>query len=230
MTFVVSNLYGRLDKFEKLVNKINLKDSDVLYVLGNIVDFGEQSIELINDLSTRYQVYSVLGEHDYKAYLLLSEFDRILREGGAPSVSFSKEMIAWAQNGGQATLEAFQKADADSKEGFLDYLSDLPVFEEVTLKNGKEFILTCRGIDNFDKNIDLYDYELDDFMNGYLDIEKTYFTDKTMVVGYLDYEHTPAGRAGKINAKNNNIALACDMSENDDVVCVCLETNDEYYV
>ena len=230
MTFVVSNLYGRLDKFERLVNKINLKDSDVLYVLGNIVDFGEQSIELVNDLSTRYNVYSVLGEHDYKAYLLLSEFDRILREGGAPSLSFSKEMIAWAQNGGQATLEAFQKADADSKEGFLDYLSDLPVFEEVTLKNGKEFILTCRGIDNFDKNIDLYDYELDDFMNGYLDIEKTYFTDKTMVVGYLDYEHTPAGRAGKINAKNNNIALACDMSENDDVVCVCLETNDEYYV
>ena len=230
MTFVVSNLYGRLDKFEKLVNKINLKDSDVLYVLGNIVDFGEQSIELINDLSTRYNVYSVLGEHDYKAYLLLSEFDRILREGGAPSVSFSKEMIAWAQNGGQATLEAFQKADADSKEGFLDYLSDLPVFEEVILKNGKEFVLTCRGIDNFDKDTDLYDYDLDDFMNGYLDIEKTYFTDKTMVVGYLDYEHTPVGRAGKINAKNNNIALACDMSENDDVVCVCLETNDEYYV
>ena len=230
MTFVVSNLYGRLDKFEKLINKIKLKDSDNLYILGNIVDFGEQSIELVNDLSTRYNVYSVLGEHDYKAYLLLSEFDRILREGGAPSVSFSKEMIAWAQNGGQATLEAFQKADVDSKEGFLDYLSDLPVFEEISLKNGKEFVLTCRGIDNFDKNTDLYDYELDDFMNGYLDIEKTYFSDKTMVVGYLDYEHTPAGRAGKINAKNNNIALACDMSENDDVLCVCLETNDEYYV
>ncbi len=230
MTFVVSNLYGRLDKFEKLINKINLKDSDNLYILGNIVDFGEQSIELVNDLATRYNVYSVLGEHDYKAYLLLSEFDRILREGGAPSVSFSKEMIAWAQNGGQATLEAFQKTDVDSKEGFLDYLSDLPVFEEISLKNGKEFVLTCRGIDNFDENIDLYDYELDDFMNGYLDIEKTYFSDKTMVVGYLDYEHTPTGRAGKINAKNNNIALACDMSENDDVVCVCLETNDEYYV
>lgn len=230
MTFVVSNLYGRLDKFEKLINKINLKESDTLYILGNIVDYGEQSIELVNDISTRYNVYSVLGEHDYKAYLLLSEFDRILKEGGAPSVSFTKEMIAWSQNGGQATLEAFQKADADSKEGFLDYLSDLPVFEETTLKNGKEFVLTCRGIDNFNKNTDLYDYELDDFMNGYLDIEKTYYNNKTLIVGYLDYEHTPAGRAGKVTAKNNNIALACDMSENDDLVCVCLETNDEYYV
>lgn len=230
MTFVVSNLYGRLDKFEQLIKKINLKDSDILYVLGNIVDYGEKSIELVNDLSTRYNVYSVLGEHDYKAYMLLSEFDRILKEGGAPSMSFTKDMIAWSQEGGQATLESFQKADADSKEGFLDYLSDLPVFEEAILKNGKEFVLTCRGIDNFNKDTDLYDYELDNFMNGYLDIERTYFKDKVMVVGYLDYEHTPAGRAGKVTAKNNNIALACDMSENDEVVCVCLETNDEYYV
>lgn len=230
MTFVASNLYGRMDKFEKLIKKINLKDSDILYILGNIVDFGENSIELVNELSAQYNVYTVLGEHDYKAYLLLSEFDRIIREGGAPSLNFSKEMIEWCQNGGQSTLEAFKDADADEKEGFLDYLSDLPVFEEVTLKNGKEFVLTCRGIDNFDKNTDLYDYELDDFMNGYLDIEKTYFDNKTMVVGYVDYEHTPAGRAGKVNARNNNIALACDMSENDDVVCVCLETNEEYYV
>ncbi len=229
MTFVASNLYGRLDKFEKLIKKINLKDSDILYILGNIVDFGEDSIELVNELSAQYNVYSVLGEHDYKAYLLLSEFDRIIREGGAPSVSFSKEMIAWAQNGGQATLEAFKSADADSKEGFLDYLSDLPVFEEVDIK-GKQYVLTCRGIANFEGDKDLYDYELDSFMEGYLDIEKTYFESKKMVVGYLDYEHTPAGRAGKINAKNNNIALACDMSENDDVVCICLETNDEYYV
>ena len=230
MTYVVSNLYGRLDKYEKLIKKINLKESDTLYILGNIVDHGEQSIELVNELSAQYNVYSVLGEHDYKAYLLLSEFDRILKEGGAPSASFSREMIAWAQDGGQATLEAFQSADEDSKEGFLDYLSDLPVFEEVKLKSGKEFVLICRGIDNFNKDTDLYDYELEDFMNGFIDIEKNYYGDKTLVVGYLDYEHTPAGRAGKVTAKNNNIALACDMSENDDVVCVCLETNDEYYV
>ena len=124
MTYVASNLYGRLDKYEKLISKINLKESDTLYILGNVVDYGDQSIELVNELSAQYNVFTVLGEHDYKAYLLLSEFDRILREGGAPSISFSKEMIAWAQEGGQATLEAFKNADADSKEGFLDYLSD----------------------------------------------------------------------------------------------------------
>ena len=45
MTYVVSNLYGRLDKYEKLIKKINLKERDVLYVLGNIVA-SENKVEL----------------------------------------------------------------------------------------------------------------------------------------------------------------------------------------
>ena len=56
MTYVVSNLYGRFDKYEKLLKKINLKDSDVLYILGNIVDYGEDSIKLVNELSAQYNV------------------------------------------------------------------------------------------------------------------------------------------------------------------------------
>ena len=128
MTYAVSNLYGRLDKFEKLAKKINFKDRDVMYVLGNIVDFGEDSVSIVNELSTRYNVYCVLGEHDYKAYMLLSEFDRILKNGQAPSADFSLNMIEWAQNGGQATLEAFKDADSDEKEGFLEFLSDLVQF------------------------------------------------------------------------------------------------------
>ena len=45
-----------------------------------------------------------------------------------------------------------------------------------------------------------------------------------------DFIVYPMHGAGKINAKGTNIALACDMSESDEVVCICLETNDEYYV
>ncbi len=229
MTYVVSNLYGRHDKFEKLLSKIRFGDRDIMYVLGNIVDHGEESVQLVEDLSMRVNVYCVLGEHDYRAYLMLSEFDRILREGGAPTPDFAAEMIKWAQNGGQPTLEAFKSADADTREGFLEFLSDLPVFEEAEA-GGREYVLTCRGIKDFFANKDLYDYELDAFLDAHIDLEREYYSDKTTVVGYLDYEHTPAGRAGKVNRAKNNIALACDMSENEDAVCVCLETNEEYYV
>jgi serine/threonine protein phosphatase 1 len=49
MTYVVSNLYGRFDKYEKLIQKINLKENDILYILGNIVDFGEDSIKRVEE-------------------------------------------------------------------------------------------------------------------------------------------------------------------------------------
>ena len=68
MTYVVSNLFGRLERFNKLLDKISFGENDIMYVLGNIVDYGEESVELVTDLSMRYNVYSVLGEHDYKAY------------------------------------------------------------------------------------------------------------------------------------------------------------------
>lgn len=229
MTYVVSNLFGRLERFGKLLDKISFGESDIMYVLGNIVDFGEESVELVTDLSMRYNVYSVLGEHDYKAYKLLSEFDRILKAKSAPSPEFSSAMIEWSANGGMATLEAFKEADEDTKEGFLEYLSELPVFEEAEVK-GREFVLVSGGINNFSSKRDLEDYELEDFIGLTFDLDKTYYKSKSIIVGYLGYEFTPAGRAGKINAKDGNVALACDMSENDEIVCLCLENGREYYV
>ena len=229
MTYVVSNLFGRLDRFNKLLEKISFKDSDVMYVLGNIVDYGEEPIELVSDLSMRYNVYSILGEHDYTAYMLLSEFDRILKNGGAPSADFSSRMIEWSTKGGMSTLEAFKGADEDTKEGFLEYLSELPVFEEAEVK-GKEYVLVSSGIGNFEAKKDLSEYALEDFISESFDLDKSYYRSKNIIVGYLGYEHTPEGQRGKINSKNGNTALACDMSENDEIICLCLENGREYYV
>ena len=40
MTFVVANLHGDHTGFQKLLQTRQFKDSDVLYVLGDSVDFG----------------------------------------------------------------------------------------------------------------------------------------------------------------------------------------------
>ena len=74
MTYVVSDLHGNYDKFKQLIEKIGLKDTDILYVLGDIVDYGEQTMELIGDLSVRYNVYAIAGEHDFLALRMLAGF------------------------------------------------------------------------------------------------------------------------------------------------------------
>ena len=94
MTYVVSNLHGCYQKFRELLTKLRFKDTDVLYVLGDIVDYGEEPMELIADLSMRYNVYPIVGEHDYRAARMLTGFDRMLREGGTPDPEYIAEMTA----------------------------------------------------------------------------------------------------------------------------------------
>ena len=71
MTYVVSDIHGCFNKFKKLLKEIRFTDDDVMYVLGDIVDYGEEPIELLCDLSMRYNVIPILGDCDYKAYRLL---------------------------------------------------------------------------------------------------------------------------------------------------------------
>ena len=39
MTYVVSDIHGCLDKFNRLLREIRFTDNDILYVLGDIVDY-----------------------------------------------------------------------------------------------------------------------------------------------------------------------------------------------
>ena len=67
MTYAVSDIHGEYEKFTQLLDKLNFSDRDEMYVLVNSLDYGEKSIELINDLSMRYNVLSIAGEHEFRA-------------------------------------------------------------------------------------------------------------------------------------------------------------------
>ena len=41
MTYVISNLHGNYQKYKAMLSEISFRDSDILYVLGDIVDYGE---------------------------------------------------------------------------------------------------------------------------------------------------------------------------------------------
>ena len=80
MTYVVSDIHGCFDKFKKLIKEIQFTDNDTMYVLGDIVDHGDEPIELLCDLSMRYNVIPIVGECDLRALELLRELDKMLAE------------------------------------------------------------------------------------------------------------------------------------------------------
>ncbi len=223
MTYVVANLHGNYAKFKELLRQISFKDSDIMYVLGDIVDYGEEGMELVGDLSIRYNVYPIVGEHDYVAVRMLSGFEKMIKSGETPDKKFIAEMTQWAADGGQVTLDSYRTLDAEMREGILDYLSDMTLYEEVTA-GGKDYLLAHAGIAGFYEGVELDTLEPEAFFTEALDMTKRYFDDKTVIVG-----HTPTAD-GKIQYGNGSINIDCGEARDGRVGCLRLEDMREFYI
>lgn len=60
------------------------------------------------------------------------------------------------------------------------------------------------GIRNFDPKKELDEYDTEDFITEPADLDKTYYKNRTLVVGHVPT--TELGGEGKIVKKNNNVA------------------------
>lgn len=223
MTYVVSDLHGALDRFTALLKKINFSDDDVMYVLGDVVDYGEASMELVADLSMRANVYPVAGEHDFLAARMLSGFDRMLNSGETPPPEYIAEMTGWVNDGGQASLNGFRALNGEQREGVLDYLCDMALFEEAEV-GGKSYLMVHAGIAGYSKDRDLEDYCPTDFFSEPLDPSRALMDGTTVIVG-----HVPTAN-GKITRGVGSIFLDCGVAFGGRLGCLCLETGEEFYV
>jgi len=228
MTYVVSDLHGCFEKFKKLLKEIHFTDNDVLYVVGDIVDYGEESMELLCDLSMRFNVIPILGDHDYRAYRMLTELDKMLR-GGSPDPEVLGEMTEWIRDGGQKTMEAFKELDEDMKEGVLEYLADMSLYEEVEVK-GQKYLLLHAGIADFDADTPLEDYMPEDFIRQALDPNVAYFDDVTVIAGHVPTYTLGEEDRGKIYYGEGCILMDCGAAFDEPLACLCLETGKETYV
>jgi serine/threonine protein phosphatase 1 len=226
MTYVVANLHGNYTKFKELVKLIKLKDTDVMYVLGDMVDYGDESMELLGDLSIRYNVYPIVGEHDYTALKMLSGFEKMLKSGETPDKKFITRMTEWFADGGQSTLDSFRTLDAEMKEGIIDYLSDMTLYEELEV-GGKEYLLVHAGIAGFKKGVDLEELDPEAFFTEALDLTKRYFDDKTIIVGHAP---TTEFNNSQIYKTARAINVDCGCAFDGKLGCLCLDTGREFYV
>ncbi len=222
MTYVMSDIHGNYQKFRALLSEISFKEDDVLYILGDLVDYGDEAMELIEDVSIRLNVYPVAGEHDFLAARMLHGFDKMLKSGATPDAEYVAEMTAWVKDSGAPTLEGFRALDAEGREGVLDYLSEMPLFEEVEA-GGKSYVLVHAGIADYDPDSDLEDYLPEDFFSEPLDASYELIEGKIVIVG-----HVPT-KSGKIERGEGSIFIDCGACEGGKLACLCLETGEEYY-
>ena len=230
MTYLMSDIHGCYEKYLKMLEMIDFSEDDELYILGDVIDRGDGSLDLLRDVMHRPNVHLILGNHEDMAlsqFIYELEPERIMNPLAIQDI-FSSWIL---HNGGLTTYEAFMKGTADEQREILDFIQKLPLFAELTV-NGQHYFLSHSVPEIDELGMDpacMRTMERLDYLWGEPDYDMTYFEETILVTG-----HTPTGlidpdHANRIYRKNNHIALDCGAVFGGRLGCFCVETGEEFY-
>lgn len=227
MIYVMSDLHGCYEKYSKMLSLLDLKETDTLYILGDIVDRGEGGIKILLDLINRKNVIVLRGNHDHKAGIMLS---RLMQpKGSIARKQFEKQLGFWLSDGGQPTQDNFLKLTDAEKKLVLGYIKEMPFYKRLEM-NGNIYFLShtvpesaympdkpelCKGWD---------------LVFGEPDYEEVYFEDLILVTGHTPTVLISKKSEGRIWKGNNHIAVDCGAVFGNPLGCICLDTGEEFYV
>lgn len=235
MQYAVSDIHGCYDKYAELLRRIDLKDSDTLYILGDMLDRGPDGLKILRDSSMRPNIVSFLGNHEYAALTclpwLLEELDEKNTE---PDVLLWRlnSIQGWFSDGGDKTFEAFRKLSPEARLDVLDLLEDLTVYEEVEA-GGRSFFLVHAGLGGFSPEKPLDSYRLDELILSRPEPGETYFKDRYLVCGHTPtpyYTGDSDCKNARIYRKDLLIAIDCGCGSGGPLGCLCLDTLEEFYI
>ncbi|MBQ5905589.1 MAG: metallophosphoesterase [Clostridia bacterium] len=232
MIYVIGDIHGDKEKFDSMMEKLSPTDNDTVFVLGDIINIGDSSIELLQDMMYRPNVYPVLGEHEYmakKVFPLLTEFSSA-DEAHEKLQGENKELFEkWLKMKSEKTTEDFLSLDEEGKESIIDYLSEFEPFEEISA-GGKSFVLCHAGINNFEEDKDLSEYDEEDFVFAKTDYSTIYFADRYLVTGHTPTAVIDRSLTGKVYSKKRHLAIDCGCGYGGRLAAVCLDKLKVYYV
>ena len=105
MIYVTSDIHGCYDQYLRLIQRLELKEDDTLYILGDIVDRGDGGIEIIKDVMKRKNVVCLRGNHDHYALIFLERF--AMQDHGEEEDRLKEAFRLWLEDGGANTFLPF---------------------------------------------------------------------------------------------------------------------------
>ena len=167
MKYVISDIHGMWDKYQNMLKLINFSAEDELYILGDVIDRGEDGIKILQDIRKHTNMHLLMGNHELMAVQTLFAQDEN---------EWNEKMIVWAVNGGEETYYSFLELSEEEQKEITELMANLPDYIEVEV-NGRIFYLV-HGFpaDTLEKQV---------WTRPKLNT-KNPFKDKTLIVG-----HTP---------------------------------------
>lgn len=123
--YVMADLHGHFKEFMKMLDKIEFKDDDYLYILGDVIDRGKDSIKLLEYIIQQSNIELILGNHEE----LMVEAIK------------TNDMTLWFRNGGKKSYQQFRRLTKIKQQQILDYLKSRPLYKVID-----KYIMVHAGI------------------------------------------------------------------------------------
>ncbi len=231
--YVMSDIHGEYDLFMKMLDKISLKASDTLYVLGDVVDRGPHPIKTLLRLMEMPNAVCLVGNHELMA---LESLEFLMQDITEESIGkLDREMLdsflCWIDyNGGQKTVDEFRVLSRDTQNEVINFIKEFMVYEELTVC-GRDYLLVHAGLGGFYPGKQIEDYSLKELVWDRAEYDIQYYPDKYVITGHTPTQEIGGSqRPGFIYRKNNHIAVDCGCNRPDGrLAVICLDTGEEFY-
>ena len=97
MRYVISDIHGEYDLFIRLMEKIGFSDNDELYVCGDVIEKGPESVRLARRLFSMPNVHIIMGNHEHS---FLQYYNYMMRENDGNYDTVLNELKKYLIDGG----------------------------------------------------------------------------------------------------------------------------------
>jgi serine/threonine protein phosphatase 1 len=189
--FAIGDVHGCAGELQQLLNKLPLDENSLIVFLGDYIDRGERSQEVVNmilDLQRQFRVVTLMGNHEK----MLLDF---LADAQSP------EAASYVFNGGNATLGSY--GDSSGLYHFPDqhlaFFKNLRLFFETP-----QYIFVHAGL----PDCPIEDLNKKDYSMDFLWIRENFFNSKFKWSKLIIHGHTPK-RTPVVTPQRINIDTGC---------------------
>ncbi len=126
-TYCISDIHGHWDNFSRFLEV--LEEDDVVYLLGDVVDKGPESIRLLQHVIKDKRIKMLLGNHEHMMYCFLQSHS-------------TEDYIQWLVfNHGNDTYSQYIELDSKQQKEISDFIISLPLNYPDVEVNGRHFYL-----------------------------------------------------------------------------------------
>lgn len=225
MTYVCSDIHGNVDAYYDLKNMLSADDK--LYIIGDILDRGDDGIELLRDVMSDSRITLIMGNHE--SILNMGAFFELHSASSRDEIEeIISANLAIEHIGQEKTLRDFAELSKSEQGEIIEFLNSLPLYEEL-LVNGKNYLLVHGGLPDF-SNMPIEYYDEAELLFGPHNFDEQHYEDTTVIVGHLPTRFIHGAEPDTIFRKGDSIAIDCGCGmQGGRLGVLCLETDDEIY-